>query len=294
MRKTPAELDAIEDQRNGRRRALAPSRILLYVFLVSYCLTSVAAFVWTVSVSLKSNPEFFSTSPWSLPKSPTFDNYRSAWTTAKIGTFFLNSVLVTVVSVGITLIVASMAAYVLARVEFRGNGLVTTFFLLGLMIPGFLVIVPLYFLLRDLHLLGSLYGLIFVYIATQIPFSMYVLIGFFKTLPKELEEAAFVDGASPLRVFARVMLPLAMPGLVSVALLNALTIWNEFFFALVFLTDENKQTLPVGLFRLSINATYSAQWTSLFAGLVIAMIPVLIVFGLAQERITRGLTLGIK
>lgn len=279
-------------RRRRWRSAFRPSRVLLYVFLVSYCLTSVGAFLWTVSVSLKSNPEFFSTSPWSLPRSPTLDNYREAWTTAKIGTFFLNSLLVTAVSVGATLIVSAMAAYVLARVTFKGNGALTTFFLLGLMIPGFLVIVPLYFLLRDLHLLGSLYGLILVYIATQIPFSIYVLTGFFKTLPQELEEAAYVDGASAMKVFLKVMLPLAMPGLASVALLNGLTIWNEFFFALVFLSDETKLTLPVGLFRLSINAQYSAQWTALFAGLVLAMIPVLVVFGIAQERITRGLTLG--
>lgn len=274
------------------RSVFRPGRLLLYVFLVSYCLTSVGAFVWIISISLKSNPEFFSTSPWSPPKSPSLDNYREAWTTAKIGTFVLNSVIVTVVSVGVTLVVSSTAAYVLSRVQFRGRNMLTTFFLLGLMIPGFLIIVPLYFLLRDLHLLGSLYGLIIVYIATQIPFSIYVLTGFFRTLPQELEEAAYVDGASALKVFAKIMLPLAAPGIASVALLNGLVIWNEFFFALVFLSDESKLTLPVGLFRLSINAEYSAQWTPLFAGLVLAVIPVLIVFGVAQERITRGLTLG--
>jgi raffinose/stachyose/melibiose transport system permease protein/N-acetylglucosamine transport system permease protein len=274
------------------RSVFRPGRLLLYVFLVSYCLTSVGAFLWITSISLKSNPEFFSTSPWSPPTSPTLDNYREAWTTAKIGTFVLNSVIVTVVSVGVTLIVSSMAAYVLSRVQFRGRDALTTFFLLGLMIPGFLVIVPLYFLLRDLHLLGSLYGLIIVYIATQIPFSIFVLTGFFKTLPQELEEAAYVDGASALKVFAKIMLPLTGPGLASVGLLNGLAIWNEFFFALVFLTEESKLTLPVGLFRLSINAEYSAQWTPLFAGLVLAMLPVLIVFGIAQERITKGLTLG--
>jgi ABC-type glycerol-3-phosphate transport system permease component len=275
-----------------RRRIFRPGRLLLYVALVSYCLTSVAAFLWTISISLKSNQEFFATSPWSLPKHPTLENYRSAWTTAKIGDFFLNSAMMTVGTVTISLAVSATAAYALGRIKFRGNSLVSMFFLTGLMIPGFLIIVPLYFLLRDMHLLGSLYGLGIVYIATQIPFNIYVLTGFFKTLPKELEEAAYVDGASPLKTFFRVMLPLAGPGLASVALLNCLTIWNEFFFALVFISDESKFTLPVGLYRLSINAEYSSQWTQLFAGLVLAMIPVLIVFGVAQERLTRGLTLG--
>lgn len=290
--RSDARAKRVPTRKTSWRSALKPGRVLLYVFLVSYCLTSVGAFLWVASISLKSNSEFFSTSPWAVPQSPSLDNYREAWTTAKIGTFVLNSFIVTVVSVGVTLVVSSMAAYVLSRVQFRGNNVLTTFFLLGLMIPGFLVIVPLYVLLRDLHLLGSLYGLIIVYIATQIPFSIYVLTGFFKTLPQELEEAAYVDGAPALTVFRRIMLPLAMPGLASVALLNGLVIWNEFFFALVFLSDESKLTLPVGLFRLSINAQYSAQWTPLFAGLVLAMIPVLIVFGIAQERITRGLTLG--
>jgi raffinose/stachyose/melibiose transport system permease protein/N-acetylglucosamine transport system permease protein len=200
--------------------------------------------------------------------------------------------MVTVGSVTVSLALSAMAAYALGRIRFRGNSLVSMFFLSGLMIPGFLVIVPLYFLMRDLHLLGSLFGLGVVYVATQLPFNIYVLTGFFKTLPRELEEAAYVDGASPFTTFARVVLPLAGSGLASVALLNALIIWNEFFFALVFLSDESKFTLPLGLFRLSVNAEYSAQWTQMFAGLVLAMIPVLIVFGIAQERITRGLTLG--
>ena len=275
-----------------RRGVFRPGRLLLYVSLVSYCLTSVAAFLWTISISLKSNQDFFATSPWSLPKHPTLENYRSAWTTAKIGSFFLNSAIMTLGTVTISLAVSATAAYALGRIKFRGNSLVSMFFLTGLMIPGFLIIVPLYFLLRDMHLLGSLYGLGIVYVATQIPFNIYVLTGFFKTLPKELEEAAYVDGASPLKTFFRVMLPLAGPGLASVALLNCLTIWNEFFFALVFISDESKFTLPLGLYRLSINAEYSSQWTQLFAGLVLAMIPVLIVFGVAQERLTRGLTLG--
>ena len=288
----PAGLARKQSQRPGGRRIFRPGRLILYVALVSYCLTSVAAFLWTISISLKSNQDFFATSPWSLPTHPTLENYRSAWTTAKIGTFFLNSAMLTVGTVTISLAVSATAAYALGRIRFRGNAFVAMFFLMGLMIPGFLIIVPLYFLLRDMHLLGSLVGLGIVYIATQIPFNIYVLTGFFRTLPKELEEAAYVDGASPLKTFFRVMLPLAGPGLASVALLNCLTIWNEFFFALVFISDENKFTLPLGLYRLSINAEYSSQWTQMFAGLVLAMIPVLIVFGVAQERLTRGLTLG--
>jgi raffinose/stachyose/melibiose transport system permease protein/N-acetylglucosamine transport system permease protein len=245
-------------------------------------------------VSLKSNPEFFSSSPWSVPKHAHAHNYVDAWNHAQIGRYFLNSMYVTVLAVGVGLIVSLMAAYVLARIEFRGRGMVRFFFLAGLMVPAFLVIIPLYSMLRQLHLLGSLTGLALVYIAVQIPFSVFVFTSFLSSLPKELEEAAYVDGASPLRTFATIVVPQAGPAIASVALLNTLNVWNEFFYALVFLTDENRQTIPVGIFGLSVNALYRAQWVELFAGLVITMIPMLIIFAVAQDRIAKGLTSGLK
>lgn len=274
------------------RKPVRPGRVLTHLALASYCLTSVSAFVWCVMVSLKTNPEFFSTSPWSLPSDPQFGNYAEAWSSAQISRFFVNSLYVTVTSVGVSLLFAVMAAYVLARVEFPGRTLVRMIFLSGLMMPAFLVIVPLYFLLRNLGLLGSLHGLVLVYIATQIPFSIYLLSSFFQSLPKELEEAACVDGASPTRTFFSVVLPQVSPAVASVALLNTLTIWNEFFFALVFLTDPQQQTIPVGILGLSVNAQYSANWVQLFAGLVITMIPMLVLFAFAQERIARGVSVG--
>ncbi|MBB5791190.1 carbohydrate ABC transporter permease [Jiangella mangrovi] len=274
------------------RKPVRPGRVLTHLALASYCLTSVSAFVWCVMVSLKTNPEFFSTSPWSLPSDPQFGNYAEAWSSAQISRFFVNSLYVTVASVGISLLFSVMAAYVLARVDFPGRTAVRMVFLSGLMMPAFLVIVPLYFLLRNLGLLGSLHGLILVYIATQIPFSIYLLQSFFQSLPKELEEAACVDGASPTRTFFSVVLPQVSPAVASVALLNTLTIWNEFFFALVFLTDPQQQTIPVGVLGLSVNAQYSANWVQLFAGLVITMIPMLVLFAFAQERIARGVSVG--
>lgn len=278
--------------RPARRRSVRPGRIAMHFALASYCLGSVAAFVWCVMVSLKTNPEFFSTSPWSPPARPRFGNYAEAWNTAQISRFFANSVYTTVTSVVLGLLISVMAAYILARVDFPGRAVVRLVFLSGLMMPGFLVVVPLYFLLRDLHLLGTLNGLVVVYIAGQVPFNVFVLSSFFASLPKEIEEAAYVDGASPSRTFFRVVLPQAMPAVTSVAVLNTLTTWNEFFFALVFLTDETKQTLPVGILGLQVNAEYAANWVQLFAGLVITMIPVLVLFAFAQDRIARGLTAG--
>jgi ABC-type glycerol-3-phosphate transport system permease component len=267
-------------------------RAVLYVVLVTYSLTSIGAFMWMLSLSLKSNPEFLSTNPLSLPLAPSLDSYASAWTTAKIGLFFANTVFVTVTSVGVSVVVSALAAYAFARIRFPGSAALQLLFTMGLMVPGFLIIVPLYFFMRDLHLLGSLIGLILVYVAVTIPFNIYMLTPYFRLLPTELEEAAYIDGAGPGRTFLLVMLPLAAPGLTSVIVLNVLTIWNEFFFAFVLLSDQNSFTIPMGLQGLSVAATYSAKWVELFAGLILSMVPVLVIFALAQGRITRGLTVG--
>lgn len=277
-----------------RRRHWRPRLTMWLVALPMsvYVLFTVAAFLWVISISLKTNPEMFSTSPWSLPRDPQLGNYVSALKNGGIGNFLLNSALVTTVSVVVAVVVSAMAAYALGRIPFRGSNGVYLLLLSGLAIPGFLVIVPLYFLLRDLHLLGTLGGLGLVYVAITIPFDVYVLTPFFRSLPKELEEAAYIDGASPARTFFSVMLPLSTAGLVGAAAFNFLNIWNEFFFGLVFLSDPSTWTVSVGLYQLSVSATYGSQWVELFAGLAIAMVPVLVVFGLAQGKIAKGLTGG--
>ena len=276
----------------GSQRPARSGRLAMHLALIIYCTTSAAAFVWTAMISLKTNPEFFTTAPWSLPAEPQFQNYVTAWSGAQIGRFFLNSLYATVVSVTVSLIFAAMAAYVLATVKFVGRGVARLVFLAGLMMPPFLVIIPLYALLQNLGLLGSIHGLVLVYIATQIPFSVYLLSSFFQSLPRDFEEAAAIDGAGPFRTFFSVVLPQTMPALASVALLNTLSIWNEFFFALVLLNDVNSQTIPIGILGLAINAQYSAQWVQLFAGLIITMIPVLILFSIAQEKIAQGVNIG--
>lgn len=276
------------------RRAPRPGRTVLYLVLVAYCLTSAGAMLWVVGLSLKSNPEFLSTSPWSLPADAQFGNYVVAWQRAEVGRFFLNSFVLTTGSAVTLIVISSMAAYALSRIEFRGRGALMGMFVFGLMIPGFLLIIPLYTLLRQLDLLGTLWGVGVVYVATTMPFNIFILSGYFRSLPLELEEAAFVDGASPTRTFFQVMMPLAAPAITSVAILNFLNFWNEFIFALVFLTDRSTFTLPLGLFRLATNAEYSAQWVEMFAGLVISIVPVLVIFAFAQERITRSLSASIK
>lgn len=272
---------------------LTPRRLgfLAALPMAAYALFSVLIVAWIVSISLKTNPELFSSTSWSLPSSPQFGNYVEAWNSG-IGRSLLNSVLLTTTTVVVAVGISAAAAYALGRIAFRGSGFVYVLLLSGLALPSFLVVVPLYFLLRDLQLLGSLVGLGLVYVATIIPFNIYVLTPYFRSLPRELEEAAYLDGAGPARTFYSVMLPLALPGLAAAATLNVLTIWNEFFFALVFLTDRASYTVGVGIFQLSFTATYAEKWVQLAAGAIMVMLPVLVVFAIAQRTVDRTLTGG--
>jgi ABC-type glycerol-3-phosphate transport system permease component len=275
-----------------KRRPIDPGRLVTHLVLMCYCLSSAAAFVWYLMTSLKSNNEFLTKSPWSPPSHLRFSNFTDAWRDAGLGRLVLDSFYVTIVSVGVATIVSTMAAYVLARVPFPGRGLLGTLFLTGMLLPTFASMIPLYFLLQDLHLLGTLNGLILVYIANQIPLSIFILRGFYASLPVELEEAAYLDGASPTRTFWTIVLPQTYAVTVSLVVLNTITIWNEFVLALILLTDQHRQTLAVGLLGLSVQADYSGDWVQLFAGLVISSVPMVVLFVVAQDRIARGIQFG--
>jgi len=273
------------------RRRLRWGRVPIYLVLGTLCLGSVAAFAWVFMISLKTTEEFLTTSPWALPQALHFENYVSAWRNAHIGSYFGNSVLASTIGAGASVLVSAMAAYVIARVEFKLNDFFATYFLIGYMVPTMLTIIPLWFSLVEIGMGSGLTPLILLYIASGVPFNTFVLRGFFESLPSDLEEAATVDGASPFRVFWQIMLPLALPGLTSTFLINFLSLWNEFFLALIFLRQENA-TLPLGLFYVSQRASYSAQWAELFAAMLIASVPVLVVFGLLQNQVTRAMTAG--
>jgi ABC-type glycerol-3-phosphate transport system permease component len=275
----------------GKRR-IEPGRLLLHLTLMGYCLSSAAAFVWYLMTSLKSNNQFLTGSPWSPPSHLRFSNFTDAWRNGGLGRLVIDSFYVTVISVGVAIVVSTMAAYVLARVPFPGRGLLGTLFLTGMLLPTFASMIPLYFLLQNLHLLGTLNGLILVYIANQIPLSIFILRGFYASLPVELEEAAYLDGASASRTFRTAVLPQTYAVTISLIVLNTITIWNEFVLALILLPNQHTQTLPVGLLGLSVEADYSGDWVQLFAGLVISSIPMVVLFVVAQDRIARGIEFG--
>lgn len=261
------------------------------VLLITWAILVIFPFLWMVMTSFKTDPEIIF-SPWKLPASLQWNNFERAWTGARIGTYFKNTIIVVTGSVFLTLLLSSMTAYVLARFDFRGNRLIFYLFMAGLMFPVFLALVPLFFVVKDLHMLSTYRGLILVYVAYSLPFSIFFLTSFFKTLPSELAEAAIVDGASHYRVFFGVMLPLAKPGLLAIGIFNVLGQWNQFILPLVLNPDPNKYLITQGLSFLAIQQGYQNDYSALFAALTITMVPILIVYVLFQRRLEAGLTAG--
>ena len=276
---------------NGQRSRVSMMGLLAMLMMGYYCLSSLVALLWVTYTSFKTNAEFFS-STWSLPASIRLENYSYAWANAEIGDYFFNTAYITILSTTGTVMISAMAAYVLARVVFPLRQVMFYLFLSAMMVPPMLYLFPLFVQMRYMQLTNSHFGLILLYIATGLPFTIFVLTAFFRTLPTEMEEAALIDGATPWQTFWRIMLPLAKPGLITVAIFNFINYWNEFFWSLILLRSGKLYTLARGLQTLFFNMSTESRWTELFAGLVIVMLPLIIVFLLLQDRITEGLTVG--
>jgi len=264
---------------------------LSQLVLVIWALMVILPFLWMVMSSVKTDHEIVA-SPWNFPSSAQWDNFSRAWNQARIGDYVQNSLIVVAGSVFLTLLCSSMTAYVLSRYEFPGNRVIFYLFMVGLLFPVFLALVPLFFVVQDLHMLGTYQGLILVYTAYSLPFSIFFLTSFFRTLPSELAEAAIVDGASQYRVFFTIMLPLAKPGLVAIGIFNVLGQWNQFILPLVLNPNPDKYLLSQGLAFLAIQQGYDNDYSALFAALTITMVPTLIIYILFQRRLESGLTAG--
>lgn len=276
---------------------------LVYAALALYSAVILFPLGWLLYTSTKTTQEIFK-SAWALPASPQWVNFANAWTGQEgepgLGPYFWNSTLLTVVSVALILTFGAMATYALTRFRFRGANLLLNGFIGGMVFPIFLAVVPLFLLLNQTRIpelapkgfVNHYGGLVAVYIAYSLPFTVFVLSGFFRSLPYELSEAASIDGASRWQTFLRVMLPLAKPGLIVAGVFNVIGIWNEYPLALVLLTDRAKYTLPLGLAQITQRQQYSADWGALFAALVIVMLPTLAVYLFFQRQISEGLTAG--
>ena len=266
-------------------------QIVAQVPLLIWAVMVIFPFLWMIMTSLKTDREIL-TDPFGWPEALQWENFERAWTSASIGQYVMNTLIVLAMSLTGTLLVSAMAAYVLSRFDFPGNRFLFLLFTAGLMFPMFLGLVPLYFLLDDLQLRNTYVGLALVYIAYSLPFTIFFLLGFFKTLPGEVAEAAIVDGASQYQTFFQIMLPMAKPGLIAMGIFNFLGQWNQFLLPLVLMQTEDRYMLSQGLNFLAIQQGYDNDYSALFAAMTITMVPTLVVYVLFQRRLESGLTAG--
>jgi N-acetylglucosamine transport system permease protein len=281
----------------ARRRTKNPTGVfggLSHVALIVWTILVVGPILWTFLASFKTNPEIVGDTPLALPHSFGWDAWGRAWDKAHIGRYMLNTVFVVGVSTAFTMLFGSMAAYVLARYRFFGNRAIYYLFVSGLSFPVFLALVPLFFVVRNLGLLDTHLGVILVYIAYSLPFTVFFLTAFFKTLPNSVAEAAMMDGASHTRTFFQIMVPMARPGLISITIFNILGQWNQYLLPIVLLSGsvEDKWLITQGIANINTSAGYEADWPGLFAALSMAILPMLIVYIIFQRQIQSGLTAG--
>uniref|UniRef100_A0AAU2V212 Carbohydrate ABC transporter permease n=1 Tax=Streptomyces sp. NBC_00003 TaxID=2903608 RepID=A0AAU2V212_9ACTN len=263
-----------------------------HVFLLVWALMVGVPLLWALWSSFKTSGDIL-THPWSLPTDFQFDNWSRAWSKANIGQYFLNTAFVVGLSTFGTMLLGSMAAYVLARFEFPGNRFIYFLFVGGMAFPVVMVLVPLFFVTKNLGILNTLPGLVLIYIAYSLPFTVFFMTAFFRTLPTTVAEAALIDGASHTRTFFQIMLPMAKPGIISIGIFNVLGQWNQYLLPLVLNQGDTKNwVLTQGLADLAVQQGYQGDWGALFAGLSIAMLPVLAVYIVFQKQVQAGLTAG--
>ena len=263
------------------------ARILLWMWvLFTFFIISLA-----VMNSFKTSAEIY-TNLWAIPVSINWANYENALFTSQMYRYFFNSVFICVMTLLILTIISAMAAYILARFPFKGKWIITALVVFGLGVPEQLLLIPLYRTISAMGLVNSFTGMITVYTSLCVPFTIFVLIGFFTSLPNDIREAAIIDGASESYTFWKVMFPLAQPGLIAVASFNFVWMWNEYLLALVFTNDKSVRTMSLGMYALQNSMTFTIDWGALYAGVVLMFVPAVIVFILLHKYIISGITLG--
>ncbi|WP_141502099.1 carbohydrate ABC transporter permease [Paenibacillus luteus] len=263
----------------------------LRLFLLVQAVLVVYPLLWNVLASFKTNAEVME-SPWKLPTSINWNNYVQAFSTARIGDYMVNSVIIVLLSMAVLLFAAVPSAYVLGRMKFRGRGFISQFYMAGLFIGGVYIIVPLFIFMNDLHMLDNRFWLSAVYATGSLPFSVYLLTGFMKSIPLDYEEAAMIDGCGYFGILLRIIVPMARPGIITLIVFSFFDFWNEYVLAMTFITSDSKKTIPVGLSNLMQIQQFATDWGSLFAGLVIVLAPTILVYALLQKKLTEGMSLG--
>ncbi len=265
-------------------------RVVLYTVLIAIALVQLFPLYWLFNFSLKDNLQIFGDNPLGLPTIYHFENFTDVLENGRVGTFLLNSLLVTVSTILISTIISTMAAYAIARMKWKWSNRTMLFFLTGMMIPLHATLVPLFIFLKRTRLYDTPLALILPYAAFAIPMAIYIFVGFFKTIPREMEEAACLDGMSIYGIFLRVMVPLIRPAIATVAIFTYLSCWNELMFAISFISSPQWKTLTVGI--MGMVGMYATNWGALGAGLVVATVPTLIIYLLMSGEIQKSFTTG--
>ncbi|MCZ7545515.1 MAG: carbohydrate ABC transporter permease [Anaerolineae bacterium] len=264
-------------------------RALLYAALIAWAVVDIYPMIWTALTSVKTNREYFD-NPFGLPAEWHFQNYPDAWSQGRMNLYFLNTVALAAGVVLLSLALASSTSFVFARFRFRGSWVLWTLLMAGFLMPVTTRMVPIVVFMRRLGLYGNMLSIIVVLAAAAVPFSAFFLRAYMETIPRELEEAAIVDGANMWQVYTRIILPLAQPALATLGTFNFITAWNEFTMVILLSRSDSTFTLPVGIRFL--NSSRAADITGTAAGLVITIVPVALVFLFLQRFVVKGMTAG--
>ncbi|MGY6210516.1 carbohydrate ABC transporter permease [Cytobacillus firmus] len=262
----------------------------MYIFLIIVAVFQIFPIIWLFLFSLKNNQEVFNTSPFSLPQSPKWENYAKVWTEGNISLYFINSVTYTVAAVVLTVILASMVTFAITRMQWKGSRLVLGLFMVGLMIPVHSTLIPLFSTFTKINLIDNPLSIILTYTAFNLPITIMILLGFYEALPREVEEAAVMDGASIHHIFFKITLPMTMPVMATAAIINMIYNWNEFVFVNTFISSDSFKTLTVGI--QNFIGQYTTDWGAIGATLVISILPILIAFLILSNRIVEGIASG--
>lgn len=263
---------------------------LLYSVLIIVALLQILPLIWLFIFSLKNNQEVFDMAPFAIPAHPHWENYANAWTQGNIGSYFFNSVVVTGIALVFTVLLASMVTFAMTRMKWKASSFVMGLFMVGMMIPVHSTLIPLFSIFQKVHLIDNPISIILAYIAFNMPITIMILSGFYYSLPKEVEEAAVMDGASVNRIFFRIVLPMTSSVVATTAIINMIYNWNEFIFVNTFISSDKFKTLTVGV--QNFIGQYTTDWGAIGATLVISILPILLAFLLLSDRIVEGIAAG--
>jgi N-acetylglucosamine transport system permease protein len=264
---------------------------LFRLIFIIYGIVVLLPFVWLLYNTFKSNMEF-NLNIWSLPSRLRWENYRLAFEKANVGVYMINSVIITCIAVLLNVGLSAALSYVISRFRFWGRDFIYKLILAGLLMPRILTVIPYFFLMREMSLFNTRASVIIAYTFWGMPFAVFLLVAFFKTLPQELEQAAMIDGCSYWKTFTLIMLPLARPGLITVSVFNFLEFWSAYILPLTLIADEVRKPVSLGLVEFSSGVGIRQDWGAMFAACIICILPILLVYTIFQRKLVAGLTAG--